>query len=259
MTRNPSKLYLHHVANLREIELAIGHTARLARASIASRDPQQSLRSLLRLYALLVGAWAECRLRKLLHEEFGFNDTERLLITEKQTQLEQWQETVDLAFRKHHKISKATLDERTLGVAHAARRVALHGVLDKELRIIIEIRNKLAHGQWVYPLNNDETAVEPEKHKLINKENLQSLQFKFHLVGHLADATHDLVVSPITFERDFEMHFRRLFQVRTNLLTKNYKEYERALVESRQVARANKKSNPVLNSDAPPNSVAPVS
>lgn len=241
MPRSPSKLYLHHVANLRELELAIGHTARLARAAIASRDPENSLRSLLRLYSFLVGAWAECRLRKLIHEEFGFNDQERKTIAGKLTQLEQWQETVDLAFKKHHKISKAPLDERSLGVAHAARRAALHEVLGQELKIIIEIRNKLAHGQWVYPLNNEGTAVESDKYALINKENLQSLQFKYALLGHLADAAHDLVVSPETFERDFEIHFRRLFQVRTNLVTKNYAKYEQQLVGSRRAARTHKK------------------
>jgi hypothetical protein len=258
MARNPSKLYLHHVENLREIELAIGHTARLARSAIASCDPQQSLQSLLRLYTFLVGVWAECRLRKLLHEEFGFTDAERSLIMEKQTQLEQWQATVDLAFRKHHKVTKAPLNERTLGVAHAARRAALHDVLNNELRIVIEIRNKLAHGQWVYPLNNDGTAVEPDKYKLINKENLQSLQFKFDLVRHLSDATHDLVVSPTTFERDFEVHFRRLFQVQTNLRTKDYKKYEQTLVESRRAARACKKSNSALILDTSPNGGAPI-
>jgi hypothetical protein len=177
---------MQHVANLRELELAISHTGRLARAEIASKDPQQSLRSLLRLYSFLVGAWAETRLRKLLHEEFGFSEAERNQIEKKSSQLEQWQETVDLAFRKHHSVKKAPLDERSLGVAHAARRAALQDVLTNELRIIIEIRNKLAHGQWVYPFNNEGTAVEPEKYKLINKENLQSLQFKYALSGHLA-------------------------------------------------------------------------
>jgi hypothetical protein len=147
MAYNPTKIYTYHVANLRELNLAISHTARLAKASIASCDPQQSLRSLLRLYAFLIGAWAECRLRKLLNEEFGFSEAERLLILGKSTQLEQWQEAVDYAFRKHHQISKAPLDKRTLGVAHAARREALHDVLNNELRIVIEIRNKLAHGQ----------------------------------------------------------------------------------------------------------------
>ncbi len=242
MPRNPSKLYSHHVANLREIELALSHTARLARTAIASCDPQQSLRSLLRLYALLIGAWAECRLRKLLHEEFGFNDKEREAILGKSTQLEQWQETVDSAFRKHHGVTKAPLDERVLGVAHAARRAALHDALSNELRIVIEIRNKLAHGQWVYPLNSEGTAVEPDKYRQINKENFQSLQLKFHLLGHLADAIHDLVVSPQTFERDFEAHFRKLFQVRTNLVTKDYVKYEKSLVENRRLARASQKN-----------------
>ncbi len=244
MSRNPSKLYGYHVANLRELELALSHTARLAKLTIASRDPQQSLRSLLRLYAFLIGAWAECRLRKLLHEEFGFSEAERAIVLSEKTQLEQWQLTVDMAFRKHHQITKAPLDERVLGVAHAARRAALHDVLNNELRIIIEIRNKLAHGQWVYPLNSDGTEVESDKYKLINKENLQSLQFKWALICHLADAVHDLVVSPDTFERDFEDHFRKLLQVRTNLVTRDYSSYETKLVESRRRARSARASQP---------------
>ncbi|HIB9634549.1 TPA: hypothetical protein ACWZTX_003558, partial [Escherichia coli] len=80
-------------------------------------------------------------------------------------------------------------------------------VLSNELRILIEIRNKLAHGQWIYPFNNEGNTVDPDKYKLINKENLQSLQFKYSLAQHLVDAVHDLVVSPTTFERDFESHF----------------------------------------------------
>jgi hypothetical protein len=241
MPRNPSKIYKQHVANLREIELAISHTSRLARSTIASKDPQQSLRSLLRLYSFLVGAWAETRLRKLLHEEYGFSDKEREVITKKSSQLEQWQTMVDLAFRKHHKIPKAHLDERTLGVTHAARRRALQDVLNNELKIIIEIRNRLAHGQWIYPFNNKGTAVEHEKFRLINQENLQSLQFKYALIGHLANAVHDLVVSPSTFIRDFEDHFRKLFQVRTNLKTKKYSKYESGLIRSREKARAVRK------------------
>ena len=237
MARNPSKLYQFHVANLREIELAISHTARLSRSAIASRDPQRSLRSLLWLYSFLIGAWAECRLRKLLHEEYGFNDREREQILLKSTQLEQWQDTVDSAFRKHHKIKKASLNEKIIGVAHAARRSALLDALNSDLRIVIEIRNKLAHGQWVYPLNSDGTNVDPDKYRLINQENLLSLMFKFALLGHIADAVHDLVLSPPTFERDFELHFRNIFQVRTNLQTRKYAKYELSLIRKRQKAR----------------------
>lgn len=243
MLRNPSKIYSQHVANLRELELAISHTGRIARSEVASKDPEQSLRSLLRLYSFLIGAWAETRLRKLLHEEFGFDESERKKITDKSSQLEQWKETINIAFRKHQKIAKASLDERSLGVAHAARRAALLDVLSNELKIIIEIRNKLAHGQWIYPFNNDESAVDSDKYKLINKENYQSLHFKFALIGHLADAVHDLVVSPATFERDFEAHFKKLFQIRANLTSKNYATYQSSLIKSRENARAVRKSN----------------
>jgi hypothetical protein len=237
MPRNPSKLYKHHVANLRELDIALSNVARLARSAIASGDPQRSLRTLLRMYSLLVGAWAECRLRKLLHEELGFNDAERSHVQSQSTQLEQWQETINLAFRKHYNIRKAPLNEHVLGVAGAARLGALQKVLTNELRIVIELRNKLAHGQWIYPLNNEGTAVEPEKYQLINKENLQSLQYKLALSGHLADAVHDLVVSPRAFERDFETHFRKLYQVQTNLRAKSYAKYEAALIASRRRSR----------------------
>ena len=238
--RAPSKIYKYHVENLRELQHAIAQTARLEKAEIASRNPQKSLRSLLRLYSFLLGTWAECRLQKLLHEQYGFADSDRGNVLEADTQLEQWQRTVDLAFRKHHKIPKAALDVRVLDVSHAARRQALHSVLSHELKIIIEIRNKLAHGQWKYPLNNDGTAVEPKKYNLIERENLQSLQFKYALLGHLADAVHDLVVSSATFQRDFDGHFRRLEQVRKNISIKNYDDYERLLVESRQKHRASR-------------------
>jgi len=238
MPRNPSKLYTQHVANLRELEAALGNVARLARAAIASNDPHRSLRTLLRLYAFLVGAWAECRLRKLLYEENGFTDLERAPILGQKTQQDQWEFLVDAAFRKHHALPKAELNERTLGVAHAARRTALLSALQNELRIVIEIRNKLAHGQWIYPFNSEGTKVEPDKYQLINQENLLSLEFKLALIGHLADAVHDLVVSPRTFERDFEGHFKKLFQVQTNLKRRDYAKYEQSLVNSKEAARA---------------------
>jgi hypothetical protein len=225
------------VANLRELELAIGHVSRLARSSIATKDPQKSLRSLLRLYSFLVGAWAECRLCKLLHEQFGFSDQERSRILAMTTQFDQWRMTIDTAFRKHHRIPKATLSSRVLGVTHAARRDALQGVIEQDIRSIIEIRNKLAHGQWVFPFNNAGTAVEADKYLLINKENLQTLQLKFSLIGHLADVVHDLVVSQRTFERDFDLHFRRLEQVKKNLVVKSYAAYEHALISSREKFR----------------------
>lgn len=242
MSRSSTDMYKYYVANLRELELAISHTARMARSEIASKDPQRSLRSLLRLYSFLIGAWAETRLKKLLYEQSGFNESERNIVLSESSQLEQWKKTIELAFRKHHKITKATLDKYSLGITEGAKFDALNDVLSNELKIIIEIRNKLAHGQWVYPLNNNETAVESDKYRLINQENFQSLQFKYSLIKHLVNVVHDLVVSETTFKRDFDSHFRKLLQVRTNLKTKSYEKYKESLILSREKARTLRKN-----------------
>ena len=238
MPRNPSKLYSQHVANLRALEAALGSVARLARSAIASGDPERGLRTLLRLYSFLVGAWAECRLLKLLHEELGFSGAERLAILARGTQLDQWESTVDAALRKHFGVPKAKLSASSLGATPSARRDLLLAILRDDLRIIIEIRNKLAHGQWIYPFNSAGTSVENDKYLLINKENLLSLEFKWAMIGHLADAIHDLVVSPRTFDRDFDSHFKKLFQAQMNLKRRDYSKYAKSLVDSRQKARA---------------------
>jgi hypothetical protein len=227
--RNPSQIYRYHVENLREIEVALRNIARLARETIAHRDPENSLRSLLRMYTLLIGAWAECRLQKLLHEEFGFISAEREQVESKRTKLDQWQETVDLAFRKHYEIAAEPLDEQSLGNQNNDRRIALKDTLTNDLRVVIEIRNKLAHGQWINPLNSAGTGLNVEKQRLLNEENLMSLQLKLSLIGHLADIVHDLVVSPATFERDFDYHDGLLRQVRVNLRRKDYNKYKSQL------------------------------
>lgn len=200
------------------------------------------------MYTLLIGAWAECRLQKLLHEEFGFTSAEREQVESKRTQLDWWQETVDLAFRKHYRIAASPLDEQSLGNQNNDRYLALKSTLADDLRIVIEIRNKLAHGQWINPLNSAGTRLNADKQRLLNEENLMSLQLKLYLIGHLADIVHDLVVSLATFERDFDHHYGLLNQVRVNLRKKDYNKYKSQL-ERRANARRISNQQTMDNSD----------
>ena len=110
------------------------------------------------------------------------------------------------------------------------------------MRKILKLKPRIAVIDFDLPGRNGLGNVdELRRLRNIHKENLQSLQFKFDLIGHLADAIHDLVVSPATFERDFEKHFRKLLQTRTNLVTKNYTRYQNSLIKSRRAARAHNK------------------
>ena len=232
---NPSKLYGYHVKNLRELEKAINNISRLARSAIASNDPSKNLQSLVRLYALLIGCWAETRLKKLMHERSAFSQKERKDILSVKSQIDRWKKLVEIAFRKHHSIAaNIKISRMSIGVAAFAYYEILLEVLDKDLAIVIQIRNKLAHGQWVYPLKNGDVGINSDLYQKINNENLLSLQFKFALSKHLAELIHDLAVSPATFQRDFDSHYRKLEQVRINLQKRKYANYVKYLVARRK-------------------------
>jgi len=230
---NQSKLYKYHVANLISLDIAIKSTAISTRKAI-SEENNPAIKSFTRLYAFLLGAWNETRLQKLVNENGAFSDDNKQRIFSQNSQLEQWQKTVEISFREYYKVPRAELNQATLSHTAFHRFTTINTILEQDLRSVIEVRNKLAHGQWVYPLNSDCTDVEQEKYTLINNENLMSLQFKRALVTTVADVIHDLVVSLPTFERDFDIHYKSIISTRTNLANRSYGEYQKTLVMKRK-------------------------
>jgi len=207
--------------------------ARSLRAAISQSD-EATVSSFMRLYALLLGAWAECRLRKLMYEPQGFDDSERDTISAEGTQLTQWQKAVEVAFRRQYKVSKAPLSAGVLPHSAYARYATLSSMLINDLGSIIELRNKLAHGQWIYPLNNDGDDVAQEQMDSLRVENLLSLQFKKTLLESLSAVIHDLVVSKPTFERDFDDHLRVIVETQRNLRKRDYRIWAESLRQKYQ-------------------------
>ena len=236
------QLYRFHVENLRVVETGLKSISLLARTEIAKGNTSKVLRSLINMYALVLGCWAETRLKKLLYENAGFDGSGRATIIGRSSKIEQWKALVDCAFRKHFDLGNTSIDRISVGVAPFARYEILHEVLDQDLKIIIQIRNKLAHGQWFYPLNAAGTNVDQDQCGKIRNENLLSLQFKFALLKSLTDMINDLVVSPDTFERDFDHHYRNLEQQRSNLRNRKYSKYEKSLVARRDRYRGRNES-----------------
>ena len=169
----------------------------------------------------------------MLFEPISFQEIDRQLILSKSTQLEKWQIAVEEAFRKQYRIPSAELTDATLPFTAFARYSVIIDILDKDLRSAIEIRNKLAHGQWIYPLNHDGTNVEPDKFKQLKFENLPSLQYKHSLISSIAEIIHDLIVSVATFERDFDKHYKNITTTRNNLKNRKYSKYANKLIEKR--------------------------
>src|SRR5205823_6105728 len=110
-----------------------------------------------------------------------------------------------------------------------ARMEVIRQALEVDLRFVITLRNKLAHGQWVYPLNETHDEIAQEQMNALRTENVLSLKQKANLVESICDSIHDLVVSRQTFDRDFDGHFRRIEQIRTNIARKSYSDWSRQI------------------------------
>jgi hypothetical protein len=232
--KSPAKLYKFHAANCRRVVDAIKRVELQARRAVAAED-RKTLKALLPLYGLLIGASAETRLQKILFEPGAFSDGQRALVTNEGSQIDKWKRLLDVAFRAHNGLNPRTaLTKDTLPIRDFHLYVELGQLLDHELRLIIEIRNKLAHGQWEYPLNEDNTDVLQEKKKLLNKENLLSLKFKRSIIDNLLSIMRDLVVSHGTLQRDFQVYYNRLRNARQSLASRSYEKYKQSLIAKRK-------------------------
>jgi hypothetical protein len=226
--KSVAKLYEFHVANHRAIESALDRVALTLRDSV-SREDQKNVDTFMRLYALLLGAWAESRLAKLLFEPSAFTSDERNTVEQQATHLDRWNKVIELAVRKHYGIPKAPLSEHTLPHSAYSRYQTLLDLLSNDLKSVITLRNKLAHGQWAYPLNEAGDDIAQEQFDALRRENLLSLQLKRRLLDYLLHAVQDLALSKPAFERDFDAHYRGIQQTRQTLIKRRYASYEQAM------------------------------
>jgi hypothetical protein len=220
MPATPENLYKAHVKNLRAVGTALERMFRELNSSLSRSDDTTS-DALLKTTMLLLGAWAEDRLRKMLYETNGFDAAERQHITAPRSQIDIWKVALERGFRKRYKIPLADLLQ-TLPLTPRARYAALLNVIDVDLRPIIEVRNKLAHGQWVRPLNSENDDYSPSHTQQINGENAHSVKCKHRLLEYLSQIIHDLAVGTEAFERDFDKHYSNLEHAKREISSRSY-------------------------------------
>lgn len=237
-------IYKFNVENLRFISTSIEQIKRTTHHAIASED-EILVQSFTRLFALVLGTWAETRLRKLHYEPNGFNDADRALLNGESSQINKWSKSIEIAVRKHYNIQTGPLNNTNLPHSTYSRYQTLQDILENHLKPVIEIRNKLAHGQWVFQFTDSMDLSVPHK-TAIENVNVLSLQFKHLLLKHLSQIVHDLTVSKPTFERDFDKNFQKFVGVHQNLENRSYQNYVSQLKE-RFLRGKQKKENNIKN------------
>jgi hypothetical protein len=220
------EIFRFHVANLRVVKRAVSGIERPIKLAIREGD-QAREEVLTKLYMLLVAAKLECRLLKLLYEPYGFNDAQRAKILRKDSQLDRWLAAVDVGFKFQYKVRRVT--SATVGFAAATQRTELRRLIQKELRPLIELRNKLAHGQWAYTLNNSGTDVANAQMKMMKTLNFTNIRLRAALADYLCDAIHELVVAHDVSKRNFDQHYNRVLEIQRNLDVQDHNKWSAKL------------------------------
>jgi len=240
MSASNKDLYSAHVKNLQSVTVAFDRLKSELNASLARNDVKTA-DALLKVSMLLLGAWAENRLRKVMYEPGGFTDMERLKVTNERKQIERWKKAVELGFRSRHNTPNADLST-TLDATPRAHFECLIQVIDNELESVIEVRNKLAHGQWSRPLNNSNDDFSSKTNYLINSENAHSLKCKRRILEYLAQIIHDLAAGNDAFSRDFDEHYRNLENAKKDILSRSYDDWLAKMREKLERGKSRRES-----------------
>lgn len=245
MPLSAEDLYKTHVLNLRAVGDGLARIERELNSAIASQDAAKD--TLIRIFLLLAGAWTECRLRKVLYESSGFGPSDRQIIEGQRTQADRWRRALELGYRKRYNVRRIAISEHSVGATAWLRYEAIDRLIKDELEPLIEMRNTLAHGQWVRPLNSDETDLQVPMLVALKRENALSIKFKLTLSTHIAELIHDLVAAT-SFERDFDRHYQGITSTRLNLRERSYEDWERRMIEKYKRGRVRR--NEAIKSQA---------
>ncbi|MDG4666059.1 hypothetical protein [Mycobacterium sp. 236(2023)] len=197
-----------HADNLAEIRKFRIQIERLHKSAIR-RNAAPEISALSRTQYLTIGIEAEAILRKIVADPTGFNDVEREVIWSVRSKVDQWLQVLDLAFRRHYQILLHRPLDSALAAIPLTRYEELHAVVDDDLRPIVEQRNKIAHGQWVWQLKsrkeNEFISGGPQS----STPDYLTLSLYSKMLDEIASLVLDLVVSRPTFEREFNSGYAR--------------------------------------------------
>jgi len=224
--------YYYHCENLKTISEAIKSIQRTLRIYI-SKNEEKNIYIYTKILSFLINSWAEVRLLKLIYEKDAFSESEinEILILNAD---ERWQHVLNIAFCKAYRIPNIDkIDNSQISYTSRSRREALLKLIKEDLIDSIQARNRIAHGQWKYAFNNDLKTLNGELIKNLKKENIIKLQLKLKMFQSLAQIIHDLAVSTPTFERDFDVNYKKIEEQKQNFHKRDYDDYKEKMIKKR--------------------------
>lgn len=177
------------------------------------RDDALSLKIQTNIYLLVYSAWTEASLVQLIHTPFGFTNDEKKKILKDRDVLNKWKKCVNTAFSKF-----------TVGgseIPNKKRQICK--LLDDYLKSQANIRNKFAHGQWVYPLHKNNITHDQEVQTLIELIDVIQIDTWFGIFKEIIEIVRGLIDSRPQNNHlaHYNHYFTRLSNIQSIILQRN--------------------------------------
>lgn len=199
-----------------------------------------------KVHTLLLGVYAESRLRKILEDPTGFNDRERALIWLVQSQDRRWALAVDFAARRHYGVMAHQSLSGSLPAKALMRVEAVTQLLENDLAPVITDRNRLAHGQWTWQLKSRSENVFSTDQATFDY-NYVALRARFHMLDFIGRVVNLLCVSEPTFDRDFDSLMHKIDQAKGDLDGSGYAALAAQLRRSRRAHIPHRQGAPLAS------------
>lgn len=171
------------------------------------RDDDFSVKVYTNLYLLIYSAWTEASLVRLVHTPCGFIEEEKKKIFKDQDALNRWKKCVNSAFRKFTKNGSEIPNKKK----------KIHKLLDDYLKSQANIRNKIAHGQWDYPLHKNNITYDNEAKILMTIVDVIQIDTWFEIFKEIIEIVRGLIDARP--RNNHKAHYDHYFARLTNIQT----------------------------------------
>ena len=141
-----------------------------------------------KLYSLLYSALSEVQFSQIIHTPFGFEYSEIIKIQNERTLVDSWCLMLDIAIKK--------VGDWTTNDDLKQKRETLRDIISEYIQKPQELRNKIAHGQWLFALNSKNTKENEDTTKRINELDVVKISIWFEVHQYLCFIIRDLIQSP---------------------------------------------------------------
>lgn len=169
------------------------------------KDDDHSVAIYTNIYLLIYSAWTEANLVKLIHTPFGFTEDEKKYILKDRDVLNRWKKCVNMAFSKFEQ----------KGSEIPNKKKEIYRLLDDYLKNQANVRNKIAHGQWAYPLYSNNMAHDEDSLTLISLIDVIQVDTWFKLFVELIEIVKGLIDSRP--KNDRLAHYNHYYTRLTNM------------------------------------------